>query len=191
MAFEANKFQNFTGKSFLGSNSAKPICGHFLRDLFRGDISQARVDTDDILCPGSPIQVKNSTGSVSNAGKGLNPNVLSISKLSTSAAEVSGFLLESPTDILSFGETAARPYKNQVVNIALVGSGVEVYLPADDSLLNIDVGSKLVWDFTSNSLKVGAAGTITPLSPVVDGVRYVNGGGAISFADTKCIRVRL
>lgn len=191
MAFEANKIQNFTGKSFLGSNSAKPICGHFLRDLYRGDISQARVDTGDVVYPGAPIQIKNSAGSASGAGKGLNPNVLSVSKLAASAAEVSGFLLESPTDILSFGETAARPYKNQVVNVALIGSGVEVYLPADDSLQNIDMRSRLAWDFASMSLKAAAAGTIAPLGPVVDGVKYVVSGGEASFADTKCIRVRL
>lgn len=192
MALEINKVGNYNGKSFLGSNSAKPICGHFLRDLYRGEISQAKVTTDDVVFSGCPVEVKNSNiGGSENAGKGMNPNVLSITKKATADTEVSGFVLESPTDILQFGETAPRPLKNQVTNVALIGSGIEVYLPADASLVGIAMNSKLKWDFTAGALKVDATGTITPLGPVVDGVKYVEDSGSVSFADTKVIKVKL
>lgn len=193
MALEINKVGNYNGKSFLGSNSARPICGHFLRDLYRGEISQAKVVTDDIVFSGCPVEIKNEniTAGTSNAGKGMNPNVLSVTKKATQDSEVSGFVLESPTDILQFGEEAARPLKNQVTNVALIGSGVEVYLPADAALVGIAMNSKLKWDFTDNVLKVDPAGSITPLGPVVDGVKYVEDGGSVSFADTKVIRVKL
>lgn len=193
MALEINKVGNYNGKSFLGSNSSKPICGHFLRDLFRGEISQAKVSTTDVVFAGCPVEVKNDniTTGTSNAGKGLNPNVLSITKKATADAEVSGFVLESPTDILQFGETAPRPLQNQVTNIALLGSGVEVYLPADAALVGIAMNSKLKWDFTKNALVVDVAGTITPLSPVVDGVKYKEDSGSAAFEDCKAIKVRL
>jgi len=193
MALEVNKVGSFNGKSFLGSNSAKPICGHFLRDLYRGEISQAKIATDAIVYPGCPVTITNTNieSGVSNAGKGLNPNVLSITGKAAATADVSGFVLESPTDILQFGEEAARPYKNQVVNVALLGSRVEVYLPADASLVGVNVGTKLAWDFTDNVLKVSATGTIDLLSPVVDGVSYIEDNGSVVFNNTKCVKVRL
>lgn len=190
MALEINKVGNYNGKSFLGSNSAKPICGHFLRDLFRGEITQAKVNTDDIVYPGCFVTIKNPS-SVTNAGKGMNPNVLNISGKATSDDDVSGIVLESPTDILQFGEEAARPLKNQVTNVALFGSRIEVYLPADASLADVNVGAKLVWDFTDNVLKQGENGQITLLSPIVDGVKYVEKDGSVAFEDTKCVCVRL
>lgn len=193
MALEINKVGNYSGKGFLGSSSAKPICGHFLRDLYRGEISQAKVVTTDIVYPGCPVEVKNSNIGVGTtaAGKGMNPNVLSITKKATVSTETVGFVLESPTDILQFGEQAARPLQNQITNIALLGSRVEVYLPADASLTNIAMNSKLIWDFTDNCLKVDATGTIEPLGPVVDGVAYKEDNGSVVFQDVKCIRVRL
>lgn len=191
MALEINKVGNYNGKSFLGSNSAKPICGHFLRDLYRGEISQAKVVTDDIVFSGCPVEIKNSAYTTSNAGKAMNPNVLSITKKATADGEVSGFVLEAPTDILQFGEVAARPLKNQVTNVALLGSGVEVYLPADASLVGIAMNSKLKWSFDDNALKVDATGTITPLGVVVDGVKYKEDNGAVVFEDCKVIKVRL
>lgn len=193
MALEINKVGNYSGKGFLGSNSAKPICGHFLRDLFRGELSQAKVTTTDIVYPGCPVEVKNTAIGAGGtaAGKGLNPNVLSITKKATVATEMVGFVLESPTDILQFGEQAARPLQNQITNIALLGSRVEVYLPADAGLASISLNSKLTWDFDNNCLKVDANGVIEPLGPIVDGVAYKEDNGSVIFQDVKCIRVRL
>lgn len=194
MALNINGIGNYNGKSFLGNSSAKPICGVFLRDLFKGSIYQAKVNTDTLVYPGAPITIKN-TSSVSEAGAGLNPNVLSISAVATSDSEVSGFLLESPTDVMSWGEVAAHALKTQIVNVALIGSGVELYLPAGDALNEIQLSANnLVWDFSNNCVKaadISAKGYITGLSPVVDGVAFTINADAVEFKDSKVIKVRL
>lgn len=190
MAFSLNAVGNYNGKSFLGSHSQRPICGVFLRDLYKGSLSQAKVGAGLNVYPGCPVQIKNQTNTTRVAKSGLNPNVLLITALASGTAAVSGFVLESPTDVLQFGEVAPSAVEGQVVNVALLGSGVELYLPCNDTALNISMETKLVWDFTTKGLIVGA-GTITPLGPVIDGVKYVETSGAISYAETKCIRVRL
>lgn len=194
MALNINGIGNYNGKSFLGNSSAKPICGMFLRDLFRGSIYQAKVDTQSIVYPGLPVTIKNAS-TESAAGVGLNPNILSITNVSTADSEVSGFLLESPTDVMSWGEVAAHALKTQIVNVALLGSGVELYLPAGDDLANTQIGvNNLVWDFTNNCVKAATTqggGYITGLSPVVDGVAFIANGDAVEFKDSKVIKVKL
>lgn len=191
MAFSLNAVGNYNGKSFLGSHSQRPICGMFLRDLYKGSLSQAKVGAGLKVYPGVPVQIKNQTSSTS-AKNGLNPNVLLITALAAKASvAISGFVLESPTDVLQFGETAPSAVEGQIVNVALLGSGVELYLPCKDDALNIEMAKRLDWDFDTGTLGVSASGTIIPLGPVVDGVKYVNTGGSIGYAVTKCIRVRL
>lgn len=191
MALNINGIGNYNGKSFLGNNSAKPICGIFLRELFRGNLYQAKVNTDTLVFPGVPVTIKN-TNVDTNAGVQMNPNVLSITAVATADAEVSGFLLESPTDVMQWGEVAAHALKTQVVNVALIGSGVELYLPADAGLADIQLGvNNLVWDFGNKCVKAGANGYITGLSPVVDGVAFAEDSGSVIFKDVKVIKVKL
>lgn len=191
MALNINSVGNYNGKSFLGNSSAKPICGIFLRDLFRGQIYQAKVNTDTIVYPGVPVTITNAN-TKEGAGVELNPNVLSITAVATADAGVSGFLLESPTDVMQWGEVAAHALKTQIVNVALLGSGVELYLPADSGLSGVAIGkNNCVWDFTNKCVKAGAGGYITILGPVVDGVTFVENAGSIEFKDTKVVKVKL
>lgn len=192
MAFSLNAVGNYNGKSFLGSHSQRPICGVFLRDLYKGSLSQAKVGAGLNVYPGCPVQIKNQTNTTRVAKSGLNPNVLLITALAAkTTTPICGFVLESPTDVLQFGEVAPSAVEGQVVNVALLGSGVELYLPCKDDALNIEMIKRLDWDFGTGTLGVSAAGTITPLGPVIDGIKYVETSGAISYAETKCIRVRL
>lgn len=192
MAFSINAVGNYNGKSFLGSHSQRPICGMFVRDLYKGSLSQAKVGPGLKVYPGVPVQIKNQTNTTWVAKSGLNPNVLLITALAAKGTvAVSGFVLESPTDVLQFGETAPSAVEGQIVNVALLGSGVELYLPCKDDAYNIEMIKRLAWDFDTGTLGVSTAGTIIPLGPVVDGVKYVNTSGSVGYAETKCIRVRL
>lgn len=191
MALNINSVGNYNGKSFLGNSSAKPICGIFLRDLFRGQIYQAKVNTDTIVYPGVPVTITNAN-TKEGAGVELNPNVLSITAVATDDSGVSGFLLESPTDVMQWGEVAAHALKTQIVNVALLGSGVELYLPADSGLSGVAIGkNNCVWDFTNKCVKADEGGYITILGPVVDGVTFVENAGSIEFKDTKVVKVKL
>ena len=182
---DINKVENFNN-SFVGFSSQKPICGHFLNDMFKHNISQAKVNTQEVIYPGIPVQIKNYDSSQLN-----NLNVLNITKKAENANELDAFILSSPTDVVLFGNQVALPLYTQIINVALIGSGVELYLPADASLADVSVSSKLLWDFTTQTLKVLDLGYITLLSPIVDGIRYIEKDGKVIYENTKCVKVRI
>ena len=198
MPLDINKVGNYNGKSFIGNSSAKPIVGVPLRGIYTFDLSQGKLTGDDIILPGEPVKavnkVVNTTSEKTGAGKALNPNVLSLSKPAADTdTDISGFLLTNETDVIDFGQDAPRAYKGQIVNVALLGSRTEVYLPVADEVAGVNVNTKLLWDSANNNLKVGdtAAGTIELLGPVVDGVKFKNTGGVISYEACKVAKVRL
>lgn len=191
MALNPVSVDNYNGLSFIGSSSNKPIAG-VVTNLDRHTVSQARLKATDILPSGYPVKVTNDSSTVTGAGRQLNPNVLNADK-AAAAADVSGFLLVNETDILQMGEKAPRAYTGQLVNVALVGSLAELYLPCDGSVQNVNVNSKVAWDFTNNVLKVDTAGTIQIIGPVVDGVRFkLNANNdAVEYENCKVVKVRL
>lgn len=188
MALDINKVGNYNGKSFIGNSSAKPIVGVPLRGIYTFDISQGKLTSDVVILPGEPIEAKNDTRIQTQAGKGLNPNVLKISKPAEDL-DISGFLLVNDTDIIDFGQDAPRAFKGQVVSVALIGSRTELYLPVDDSVINANTNSKLAWE--DDKLTKKNTGTIDLLGPVVDGVRFKNDGGVIKYEDCKVAKVRI
>lgn len=190
MALDINKVGNYNGKSFLGNSSAKPIAGVPLRSIYSFDFSQGKLTTDDVILPGEPVKAVNKVSDETGAGKALNPNVLALSK-PTAAADISGFLLVNETDVLNFGETAPKAIKGQIVNVALLGSRVEVYLPVAAGVANANTSSKLAWNSANGNLEVSTSGTITLLSPVVDGVKFKTSGSDTIYEDCKVAKVRL
>lgn len=194
MPIDVNKVGNYNGNSFLGNSSAKPIVGKVLRTIFSFDITQGKLDTDTLIAPGTPVKVSNSEVSTSSgAGKQLNPNVVKIEAIAA-ASDISGFLLINETDILDMGATAPRAYKGQIVNVALLGSRAEIYLPVDSTVSGINTNTKLYWDTTTSTLKPGTAdnaGIIELLSPVVDGIKFEVSGDDVVYKDCKVAKVRL
>lgn len=191
MALGINKVGNYNGKSFIGNSSARPIAGVPLRGIYTFDLSQGKLTGDDIILPGEPVKAVNKSSDATGAGKALNPNVLELSKPAADT-DISGFLLTNETDVIDFGQDAPRAYKGQIVNVALLGSRTEVYLPvASGVVANVNVNSKLLWDSAASNLKVDPTGTIELLGPVVDGVKFKNTGGAISYEACKVAKVRL
>lgn len=179
--------------SFMGATSFKPICGHFLRDAYVNKLVQAVVKPD-ILLPAQPIIVKNSSTTIGS-------NVLTIESLATTDAAMSGFSLASPGDFLFPGDQAPAARKGQITYIALFGSGIELYLPCDSTVNNIEIqettGFNITYDFTDNVLKKAADSTnnipVKLLSSVVDGVTFEldTTSNNVKIKDTKCIKVQL
>lgn len=189
MALNPVSVDNYNGLSFIGGSSNKPIAG-IATNIERHTVSQARLTATDIIPAGSPVKVSNNASTASGAGKQLNPNVLKAEK-ATAAADVSGFLLVNETDILQMGEKAPRAYNGQLVNVALLGSLTELYLPCDTTVQNISLASKVAWDFASGVLKVDTAGTIQVIGPVVDGVKFKVNGDSCEYEACKVVKVRL
>lgn len=190
MALDINKVGNYNGKSFLGNSSAKPIAGVPLRSIYSFDFSQGKLSTNDVILPGEPVTAKNQVTAETGAGTALNPNVLELSK-PAAVEDISGFLLVNETDILNFGETAPKAVKGQIVNVALLGSRVEVYLPVAAAVANVNTNSKLAWNSTDGNLEVSDTGTIELLSPVVDGVKFKASGDDVVYEGCKVAKVRL
>lgn len=169
---------------FVGSSSFKPIAGQVLRNIYSFKLNQAKVADAANLVAGQPVKLTNANGGV--AGAGLSPNVLLAENI-TEATDISGFVIESPSDVVEIGGKVPKPQAGQVVSVALLGSGVEIYLPCDDSLQNVNINSKASWDKDIGKLKKDPAGTISILGGVVDGIVY----SAIdaSLAETKASKV--
>lgn len=182
--------------SFIGNSTAKPICGQFLRDIYKNNLYQAQVSTSETLVPGASVILTN-TNSESGAGLDLNPNVLTITGENTDVTSgIKALLLESPTDVLADDATAATPVEGQIVNVAIIGSGVEVYMPCDADMVGYTIGNPVYWDVTTKTLKATAVDTAPEfkgavLSPVVDGITYVIEDSIAKFSSTKCVKVRL
>ena len=190
MALDINKVGNYNKKGFIGNSSAKPIVGVPLRGIYTFDLSQGKLTGDDIILPGEPVKAVNKLSNATGAVKVSNSNVLELSKPKT-VADISGFLLANDTDVIDFGQDAPRAYKGQIVNVALLGSRTEVYLPVEATVAGANVNKKLLWDFEKGCLKEDTTGTIELLGPVVDGVKFENTAGVISYENFKVAKVRL
>lgn len=193
------QFNNVTqyNNTFMSPNSSLPICGHNLRDMYLNKLVQAKVNIP-ILVPAMPVKVSN-LSTKSNAGTGLNPNVLSVDMIAAATTEISGFSIASPTDFLLPGDEAPAARETQIAYVMLLGCGEDVYLPCDSSLAGVQLDGILIdYDFTTNCLKKSAGAAALPIKikgPVVDGITYqtsnVNGSTPVKMVKTKCVRVQL
>lgn len=174
--------------SFVGSSSFKPIAGHVLRNIYLFQLNQAKVATGANLVPAMPAKITNEFGG--NPNEGLAPNVFLVTNI-TEASDISGFVVESPTDVLEVGGSVPKPQEGQVIQVALLGSGLEIYLPCDNSLQNVNVNSKAIWDTTTNKLKLSEDGNISIVSGVVDGITYQVDGNFAKTIDSKVVKVKL
>ncbi len=193
MAIDYNKVTTtFNGLSFIGAYSQRPICGtlagHDKNTLSVAKLAPTQATTK--LLPASPLSVTASVGT--NAGKGLNPNVLTAKELGTT---LGGFLLVNEKDVLEHGEVAAYARNGQLVKIALIGSQAEIYLPADSTLTNVEVGAVLNWDTTNKYVTTNTGTEIKGavlLSSVVDGIKFVESAtGDVKYEACKCVKIRL
>lgn len=178
--------------SFVGASSGKPICGVVTTDFFKLSLNQARLSVSDLMVAGTPVHIEN-TNSVIGAGKYLNPNTLTITGEVSDASDFGGFLVVNNTDVVYEGDTAPHAVEGQIVNVAIKNSGIELYLPCDDTLKGVSVGTTINWDATNKCLtkNAGIAIGVTLMSPIVDGVAFKADNGKCVFTNTKCARVKI
>ena len=194
-----NQVGTYNGK-FLSPNSALPICGVVLFDMYKNNLQQVynNVSTQPLTW-GLPVTIKTQqTTNSTNAGKAFNPNVLVATAISTENNNLNGFVVKSVTDILLPQDEAPASRQSQISYVATFGSGIELYLPCDQTLMNvetsaIDKNNTFDYDFTNFNLKAGTAFSITLKSNVVDGLvtYYDSSTQSVKIKNTKCIKVRL
>ena len=175
MPLAINTAQNYNNKSFLGNSSAKPIAGVITRALYSFSISQAKLSItgDENVYAGEPLKITSSNGT-----------------------DIEGFLAVNPTDVLDYGDEAPFARDTQIVNVGLLGSGVEMYLPVAADVVGLAVNADVEWDSINSVLKKKATGTalgVKIISPVVDGVRIKKStsSNVVVYEDCKVAKVRL
>lgn len=194
-----NQVGTYNGK-FLSPNSALPICGVVLFDMYKNNLQQVynNVNTQPLTW-GLPVTIKTQqTTNPANAGKAFNPNVLVLEAIANSNNSLNGFVVKSVTDILMPQDEAPASRQSQISYVATFGSGIELYLPCDQTLMNvetsaIDKNNIFDYNFTDYTLKSGTAFSITLKSNVVDGIvtYYDSSTQSVKIKNTKCVKVRL
>lgn len=181
--------------SFLSGNTAKPIAGVVARSAWTRPLKQVQVS--ETLTQGSAVTLTNKIGKIGtdpvNAGgldEGLSPNVLKATK-ATDITTTQGFIVESPNFVLEDGDEAPAARAGQIVYCALIGSGTELYLPCDNSL--VDCAPNQAVKLEDGVLKKADADGLNLLlmSQVVDGVVFYEETGAIKQKESPVIKVKL
>ncbi|HEC1823357.1 TPA: hypothetical protein R1765_001981 [Campylobacter coli] len=197
-----NLFNNPTyNNSFLGSSSAKPIAGICTKTAYSRPLTQGKI-TENFIAVGYPVKITNkisdNQNSSVNAGTGLAPNVLNVAKATDS---VDGFTVMAPNVVLEDGDNFPKYLKNQIAQIAILGSGAEIYLPANNNLIGLQVAKEqLCWNVADKKVEQGigdgssklSLGVVTILSQVVDGIySYVDDEGVCKTEETPVIKIKL
>lgn len=195
----------FSG-AFIGANSAAPLCGmptNISNAMTK--IRQAQINTGvtaKTVFAGQPVIIDNRVGNPGTSQLvGFNSDVLEITALATTTASVmtvGGFVLCSHLDQVDTDGGTGYAHLGDLVNVGLIGSGVEVWLPASADCANIALTQGLMWDSTNGELDVppGSELTITGLkvlSSLTDGYKLKKNAssGLVEWVATKCIKVQL
>lgn len=189
--------------SFLPQGGQGVICGEvFGLTLLNSTLEQALNNFNDkVLLQGMPVTINNAYTAtdgtnVMNAG---NPTSFSIPSTAPADAKTTdGFCVWGLNDFADTESlTMGYPRKGSLTAIAMFGSGLYVWLPANANLKNVRVGSPVYWDTVAGELKLSADTTANPPLPVkiksslVDGRKLIKDGDNIVFTETKAILVQL
>lgn len=196
--------QTAFGNAFIGAFSASPLCGmptNFAYSMSK--IRQAQIKSDvtaKTIFAGQPVIIDNRVGAPGTAQiAGFNADVLEITALATtdsSASTVCGFVLCSDLDKVDTDGGTGYAHAGDLVNVGLLGSGVETWLPASADCANIALSVGLYWDSTNAELDVPTNEKTIPLkvlSSLTDGYKLKKNAtsGLMEWVATKCLKVQL
>lgn len=177
---------NFNNQ-FKRPNTSKPIVGHATITAYANNLSQAQAGAD--LVAGQAVELK-TQASGTQAGSGLNPNVL---VANTATSTIGGFVIESPNFVVIEGAQASKALKGQIVYVATIGSGVEVYVPCKASeFQGFAIGTQVYYDNTTGELTTtkgtNIALSVAVVSNVVDSIKAQADG---TFAECQAVKIKL
>jgi hypothetical protein len=185
--------------AFIGANSAAPLCGRVINLFsYSSKLKQAKIAngiTDKVILAGLPAQVDNRVGAPgTNQNAGFNADVLEITALGTLTANIAGFVLAGAEDMINTDGGIGYPHVGMMANLALLGSGIETWLPCDAALANVSMLTPVCWasGVLTATLGTDTALPIHLLSSVIDGYyQKVDTNGYVNWTACKCIRVQL
>jgi hypothetical protein len=186
--------------SFQGVTSYIPLVGLLMNkfenysnlDQFKYNIAEGSGQA----VAGDPITIMNQVGATTDTEAIENFNAVcgEITAKATTIANLDGFLLQSPQDIIPAVGGEARPMAGFLTMAALLGSGAELYLPADTSLNDVNYNTRVTWDFSAKNLRKAVVGTDQALpirlkSALVKAKQLVYSSGTGLSAWTDCTAV--
>lgn len=186
-----------------GFSSAKgsPICAFPQNQYLHGSTAQARIAdlTPNTLLPGTAIEIKNDTTPTTgkDSMKAGNPMSFTVSAVvSSNANTLSGFVLESPITLVDDAGNGGLPIAGGTVDVALIGSRTELFLPVHTDMVNIELNKTFYWDPTNKYLTTTSGSNIEMkgceiLSSVVKGNRRKLNVSTVEWEEVDCILVRL
>lgn len=190
---------NYPGQ-FIGKDSMDPICGtnatlYSMSWKRRQAKIQSGFAIGDIYA-GIPVTLANKCeGDTDEQVVGMNADTLAITAVATATDNVSGFVLYGDNDYNFPGGAGPLPLPGSLVQIGLLGSHIETWLPCAAALDEMPVNTPIVWNFTTGQLEAAGSGVaglpITMVSTVVDGVALRKTGDDWGFTAVKCVRVQL
>lgn len=189
------------GTGFLPATGTT-ICGFAEDQYLHGSTAQASVGTVDVstLLPCTAVVIKNDTtpATGTNGMKGFNPNSYVITKVvaTKDTDTIGGFVLEGNNTVINENSDTGMVLKGGRVNVGLLGSRTEVYLPCADDMVGFELGDQVFWNPTNNQItKDSTHGTlligVSVVSSVIDGAKRKVVGDAIQWETVKCVKVRL
>ena len=189
---------------FRGPSSASPLCGmptnlsYSMTKMRQAQIvSSATVKT---IFASQPVIIDNRIGNVgTDQLYGMNSDTLEITALATTTASVmtvGGFVLCSNLDKTDEDGGVAYAHVADLVNVGLIGSGIETWLPASSDCANIALTTELYWDSTNAELDVPSTEKTIPLkilSALTDGYKLKKNASTslVEWVACKCIKVQL
>lgn len=197
-----NSFMPFTKGEGFSPATGMTICGFAEDQYLHGKTAQASVGSVPVntLLPCTAVVITNDTTPATGTQgmKGFNPNSYVISKVVADGDQdvVSGFVLEGNNTLVDENGSGGLPMEGGRVNIGLIGSGTEVFLPCADDMIGFTLSFPVYWNPTTglitkqhegSALLIGAS----VVSSVVDGVKRKLNGEKVEWETVKCVKVRL
>lgn len=193
--FQAPKYNGY----FKRGNTALPIVGVCTNSAYKRPLKEVQVTAD--MTAGTLVKVTNKTDQAQtasvNAGTGLAPTIFTAepSTVGQTQNRVDGVLIDSPNFVLADGDAAPAARPGQIVYAALVGSGAEVYLPADDTIIGCDSANAvhISKEGVVNAKAEGKAFPVTIMSQVVKGIRFEleSQTGKVKATNVNVVKVKL
>ena len=184
--------------SFRGSSSYVPLVGQILNKYEDfGNLSQVKFNSSGLVA-GNPVTVKNQVGATANevAIENMNSVCGEITGEATTNNNLDGFLVSSETDVVPLAGGEAYPVAGFLSFVALLGSGINLYLPADSTLEGVSLNTPIAYDFSNHVLKRATVGTDVELpirlkSALVAAKKLTYSGGVASWGDCTAVLVEL
>lgn len=190
---QGEAFKSATGVALCGFRQNQYTIGAFTTQAKIGNLDPKTL----LSC--TPVSIKNDNAEANGTDMftGFNPKTFAVEKaVASNTDKIDGFILEDGMYVTDEAGNAGIPLEHGTVQVGKIGSGVQVFLPANANLVNVNLSTVLYWDPTNKEITTTSADMIALtgvqlLSSVVNGKARKLTGDTIAWEDCTCVLVQL